>query len=108
MAKAKKLNIPGSDYTGATVKHTVTAQDLKDNPSLVEAGIVEGAEIDIVAPEEKDPKAKASAERAEKIAKQFNVELVVENTITGEFFTSENLALLSVKGDKAKLKNHNF
>lgn len=142
------LQLPAEGYTGETVKHTITATNLKNNPELVELGKKEGDEIDIIKPvdetENNEPAATPGAtkpikpvgtnvksktakdkeastsdsekvvntptseKRAAEIAKQFNVELVVENLETGEFFTSKNLAELSVKGDKSKLKNHNF
>lgn len=121
------IALPATDYTGETVKHTVTKTNLKNQPELAEKGFKEGDVIDIVKPEEETPKPKetpkkdelkdkapkaakpqTSEDRAAEIAEKFGVEVVVENTETGEFFTSENLALLSVKGDKKKLKNHNF
>lgn len=49
-----------------------------------------------------------SNKRAAEIAEQLGVEKVFENKVTGEFFTSENLVLLSVKHDKNKVKTHNF
>lgn len=115
------IALPATDYTGETVKHTVTKTNLKNQPELAEKGFKEGDVIDIVKPEEETPKkdevkdkapkaakTQTSEDRAAEIAEKFGVEVVVENPETGEFFTSENLALLSVKGDKKKLKNHNF
>lgn len=62
-------------------------------------------------PESPAPDAKSeskSNERAAEIAEKLGVEKVFENKDTGEFFTSENLALLSTKQDKNKVKTHNF
>lgn len=119
------LQLPAEGFTGQTAKHTVTATNLKNNPELEVRGVKEGDEIDIIVQAENNnendsaatpgatvkvkPVGKGDgAKRAKEIAEKFNIELVIENTETGDFFTSENLALLSVKGDKTKLKNHNF
>lgn len=45
---------------------------------------------------------------AMRIAKLMEVNTVFENTQTGEFFTSENLARLSAGGDYGKIKTHIF
>lgn len=119
------LVLPVAGFTGATVKHTVTATNLKNNPELEVRGVKVGDEIDIIPRVEDNdtddsaatpgatkkivPSGEGNGEsRAKQIAEQMNVELVIENTETGDFFTSENLALLSAGGDKTKLKNHNF
>ena len=79
---------PGATKTAVTTKDT-TKQ--KDASKAQEKAVAKG---------------KTGENRAAEIAKQFNVELVIENTETGEFFTSKNLAELS--GKKSVLKNHNF
>lgn len=134
--KAKKIILPADDFAGETVKYKVTEAAFKANPELEAAGIQIGDEIDIVKEEktEEDKRSltpsdaevntqlqgnekkqapqiengdKKSRARAKEIADKLGVDLVLQND-KGEYFTSRNAALLSVKGDHKKLKKHNF
>lgn len=117
------LVLPAEGYIGETVEHTVTKTNLTNQPELAEAGIKEGDKIQVMPKEENPNKAvkpqvdtdpvtsdndSKSYQRAAEIAEKLGVEKVFENKDTGEFFTSENLALLSTKQDKNRVKTHNF
>lgn len=112
------LVLPIEGYTGETVEHKVTATNLKNQPELVEAGIKEGETIKVmpqieepIKQDKTDVKPVAenkSKKRAAEIAEKLGIETVFENIVTGEFFSSDNLAFLSVSGDKNKVKTHNF
>lgn len=114
------LVLPEEGFTGETVEHKVTATNLKNQPELAEQGIKEGDTIQVLpfettkpstgkaAAKTEDDEAEKQAKRAAEIAEKLGVEAVYLNKDSGEFFTSENLAGLSVKGDKSKLKTFNF
>lgn len=138
MAFQKQIIVLADEgFTGETVDHIITKANLKNRPELAEKYKVgdsvliekpvaappadknDGAKPkpstkdknEVVNPDPNEPGDKSSKKgnpkRAKEIADAHNVETVFENE-KGEFFTSENLANLSVGNDKTKIINHNF
>ncbi|MGY0034445.1 hypothetical protein [Pedobacter sp. NJ-S-72] len=135
------LEFPAEGFAGDTVKHKLTAANLKNQPEILDKGFKLGDEIDIVKPvvqtpivgdsaatpkvsktpakenkenkvvksgdAEEAPVTKGNRKRAKEIADAHNVDDVFENP-DGEFFTSQNLALVSVNQVKAKIITHSF
>ncbi|WP_367867892.1 hypothetical protein [Pedobacter sp. WC2423] len=132
------LEFPAEGFAGETVKHKLTAANLKNQPEILEKGFKLGDEIDIVKPLVQKPivgdsaatprttkkvpvqeilkniqeakeniTTKGNRERAKEIADAHNVDDVFENP-KGEFFTSQNLVMLSVSNDKTKIITHSF
>lgn len=125
------LTLPSEGYTGETVDYKLTAANLKNQPELEEAGYKVGDTIKVLPLEDSKPESnpnppapsnkdgeestdtvdseedKKAYKRAAEIAEKMGVDAVFAND-KGEFFTSKNLAILSVGQDKKRVKTYNF
>ncbi|GAA4327484.1 hypothetical protein GCM10023149_30900 [Mucilaginibacter gynuensis] len=91
MAKAKKIAVAAPGAT--TVKHTITQEDLDNNPDLVTNGVKVGDEVDIEAPKAAaKPKASAAdGDIVEVDGKTVRVKFGVNIPDMGKTYTKEEL-----------------